>query len=74
MVAICTRLEKRGLIERRRLPEDRRYQVLNLTPEGRKVALLVRKRLTTHNQKMLQRMNRTQRKQLMLLMKLLIDD
>jgi DNA-binding MarR family transcriptional regulator len=74
MVAICTRLEKRGFIERRRLPEDRRYQLLNLTTEGRKAATLVRKRLTAHNENMLNRISSAERKQLLSLLQTLIKE
>ncbi len=34
LVSLLDRLEKRGWIERRRSPQDRRYQILNLTPDG----------------------------------------
>lgn len=74
MVAICTRLEKRGFIKRRRLPEDRRYQLLNLTTQGRKVATLVRKRLTAHNQTLQDQLSAAERKQLLSLLQMLIKE
>jgi DNA-binding MarR family transcriptional regulator len=74
MVAICTRLEKRGYVERRRLPEDRRYQLLNLTASGRKAAVAIRRRLTAHNENLLDRFSATERKQVLSLLQLLIRD
>lgn len=74
MVAICTRLEKRGFIERRRLPEDRRYQLLNLTAEGRKAVTLVRKRLMEHNENMLNQISSAERKQLLMMLQSLIKE
>jgi DNA-binding MarR family transcriptional regulator len=64
MVAISTRLEDQNLISRRRLVADRRYQVLNLTSEGKKTAAVVKKRLTVHNENVLKNLSATRRKQL----------
>lgn len=74
MVAICTRLEKRGFIERKRLAEDRRYQMLNLTAAGRKAAAQVRKCLSAHNENVLRNLSAAQRKQLATLLQLLVKD
>lgn len=64
MVAISTRLEDRGLISRRRLVADRRYQVLSLTSDGKKTATVVKKRLDLHNENILKDLSEAQRKQL----------
>ncbi len=65
MVAICTRLEDRNLILRRRLPADRRYHSLSLTPEGKKISAIVDKRLRMHNENLLKKLSVGNRKQLM---------
>ena len=65
MVAICTRLEGRKLILRRRLLADRRYQSLSLTPKGKKIAVVVERRLRAHNGNVLENLSATKRKQLM---------
>ena len=64
MVAISTRLEDQNLISRQRSVADRRYQVLNLTSEGKKTATVVKKCLTVHNENVLKNLSATQRKQL----------
>jgi len=61
MVGISTRLENREWIERRRLANDRRYQVLNLTAAGRQVAATVKKRLTAHNKNVLKDLSEAER-------------
>lgn len=42
VVALIDDLEHRGLVERRRNPEDRRLHALHLTPEGRQALASVR--------------------------------
>jgi MarR family 2-MHQ and catechol resistance regulon transcriptional repressor len=49
MTAAVDRLERRGLVERRNDPEDRRTRVVHLTAEGRKV---IRKLFAVHEQDM----------------------
>ena len=63
MVAISTRLEELGFIQRRRLATDRRYQALNLTRAGQKLVSVVRKRLLVHNENVLRRLTPSQRKE-----------
>ena len=64
MVAICSRLESRGLISRRRMASDRRYQALSLTAEGKRLSMIVKKRLRTHNQNIDKSLSANQQKQL----------
>lgn len=73
MVAISTKLEKRGLIERKRAPEDRRYQLISLTAEGGHMARDIRKALAAHDRSMTRNMNADQRKQLVELLKSLVE-
>ena len=49
MTAAVDRLEKRGLVERRDDPEDRRTRVVHLTSEGRK---LIRRLFAIHERDM----------------------
>lgn len=65
MVAICTRMEARKLITRRRLSTDRRYQTLSLTPEGKRISMFVKKRLRMHNENVVRNLSAAQRKQLL---------
>jgi DNA-binding MarR family transcriptional regulator len=74
MVAICTRLEGRGFVERRRRAEDRRYQVLSLTAEGRKATAVVRKQLHAHNENVARNLSASQRKQLTSLLRNVVED
>jgi DNA-binding MarR family transcriptional regulator len=64
MVGISTKLEDRGWVERRRLADDRRYQVINLTSEGRKMAARVQRMLRKHNENMLRNLDDGERKNL----------
>ncbi len=72
MVAISNHLEERGLIMRRRLDGDRRYQVLALTPEGRKMAIKVRRGLQLHNANVLARLDPAEQANLLLLLTKLV--
>jgi len=73
MVAISTKLEKRGLIERRRALEDRRYQLISLTPKGGHMAHDIREALAAHDRSLTRNMSGEQRKQLVQLLKQLVD-
>jgi DNA-binding MarR family transcriptional regulator len=73
MVGISTRLEKRGFIMRRRQANDRRYQVLNLTPAGRKTTIIVKKRLSAHNKNILRNLSPRERETLLTLLKKVVD-
>jgi DNA-binding MarR family transcriptional regulator len=64
MVGISTKLEERGWVERRRMADDRRYQILNLTAEGRKMAASVKRMLRKHNENMLRNLDDDERKNL----------
>lgn len=73
MVAICTRLEKRGFIERKRFAEDRRYHVLSLTAAGRNASAQVRKRLFKHNENVLRKLSADQRRRLISLLEIIVE-
>ena len=69
MVGISTRLEDRGLIERRRLTADRRYQILALTTDGELAAQVVKEGLTMHNKNILRNLSPSERDVLIQLLK-----
>ncbi len=73
MVGISTRLEERGLIERRRQSNDRRFQILNLTPAGRKTTAIVERRLRTHNENILRNLSAEERRSFFKLLIKLVD-
>jgi DNA-binding MarR family transcriptional regulator len=73
MVGISTRLEESGLIGRRRHSNDRRYQILSLTPAGRKTTALVEKRLRKHNENILRRLTQEERRSFFKLLTKIID-
>ncbi len=63
------RLERRGLVERREAPEDRRARIVHLTPEGRK---LIKRAFTQHAADMEQAsaaLNESERQTLLRLLK-----
>ena len=63
------RLERRGLVERREAPEDRRARIVHLTPEGRK---LIKRAFAQHAADMEQAasaLNERERKTLLRLLK-----
>lgn len=73
MVGICSRLEARGLITRRRMSSDRRYQALSLTAEGKRLSMIVKKRLRTHNENIVKNLSAHQRKQLVSFLQVLVQ-
>ncbi|WP_051303106.1 MarR family winged helix-turn-helix transcriptional regulator [Comamonas composti] len=48
MVPLVDKLVERGLVERVRLPEDRRAVMIKLTPEGRKLRTKLRRMVQEH--------------------------
>ncbi len=69
MVGISTRLEERGLIERRRLMPDRRFQILDLTKDGELAVVAVKEGLSVHNKNVLRNLSPAERDLLIQLLK-----
>lgn len=67
MVGVVDSLEERGLIERRR-GKDRRTNGLWLTPDGRALALRLRKRIERHERRVATRLTTAERNQLLALL------
>lgn len=67
MVGVVDSLEERGLIERRR-GTDRRTNGLWLTPNGRALALRLRRRIERHERRVAARLTDTERAQLLFLL------
>lgn len=67
MVGVVDSLEERGLIERRR-GKDRRTNGLWLTPDGRALALRLRKRIERHERRVASRLSAAERTQLLALL------
>lgn len=64
MVARMDVLEKRGLIERRRSPEDRRAYEIALTAEGREVVATLRRAAAAHSRRFFRALSPEERDQL----------
>ena len=64
LVGILDELEERGLVERRRDPEDRRRQVVLMTPEGKKALTKMRALSKRLDDEFLAPLTPEQRKQL----------
>ncbi len=64
VVNMLVALERRGYVSRIRLPEDRRYQVLSVTTEGRGALRRIRSALSRHNRTMQAAMTTTEREAL----------
>jgi DNA-binding MarR family transcriptional regulator len=64
MADMVTTLESRGLVDRRRDPEDRRRLVLSLTTAGRRLLGRFRNRVSALEDEMLAGLSRTQSSQL----------
>lgn len=64
MVALVDDLEHRGLVQRRRNPDDRRVHALHLTPDGQSVLARVRRVAEAHNAELTAALTRPERRQL----------
>jgi DNA-binding MarR family transcriptional regulator len=64
IVALVDNLERKGLIERRRNPQDRRNYALHLTTEGTHVMTQMRRIGSAHDDEICAGLNDTQRRQL----------
>lgn len=65
MVAIVDGLERRGLLERRRNPGDRRAHALHLTEEGQALARTAFRRAVEHEQRITSSLGADERRQLL---------
>jgi DNA-binding MarR family transcriptional regulator len=74
MVAIVDELERRGLLERRPHPSDRRIRAVYLTAKGRKLLARGRKIAAEHEAELTQGMSATERKQLVALLQKVVDE
>jgi DNA-binding MarR family transcriptional regulator len=68
MVAIVDELERRGLVERRPHPSDRRVRALHLTGEGRRLLARGRKIAAEHEEELARGLSDSERKRLTLLL------
>lgn len=73
MVFLVDELEKLGLVERRRNPEDRRSHALYLTDQGRAVLAQVRAVAAEHEQQMSAGLTGEQRAELIALLRQVAD-
>jgi MarR family transcriptional regulator, 2-MHQ and catechol-resistance regulon repressor len=71
MTAAVDRLERKGLIKRGAAPDDRRAKILHLTPEGKHVVETAFKRHAAELEKAMAVLNRSEKRQLHALVKIL---
>jgi DNA-binding MarR family transcriptional regulator len=69
MVNMLLSLERRKLISRIRLPEDRRYQVLSLTRDGEDAVQKIKSVLARHNRALQDHLSASERKALLALLR-----
>ncbi|HEY7456200.1 MAG TPA: MarR family winged helix-turn-helix transcriptional regulator [Solirubrobacterales bacterium] len=72
MVALVDELERRGLVERRPDPGDRRVRTLHLTPVGRKLLTRGRKLAGEHEAELAKGMSAAERKRLVALLQKIV--
>ena len=72
-VPFADRLEERGLIERRRNPDDRRLYALHLTPEGFGLLGALREVATAHEEQTCQALSPEEHEQLAALLRRVAD-
>jgi DNA-binding MarR family transcriptional regulator len=73
MVAIVDELERRGLIERRPQPGDRRVHALYLTAEGRKLLTRGREIAGAHEAELTRGMSKADRERLVALLRQIVE-
>jgi DNA-binding MarR family transcriptional regulator len=73
MVALVDELERRGLVERKPHPSDRRVRALYLTPKGRTTLARGREIASAHERELTRGMSPTDRKRLVELLQQLVD-
>ncbi len=74
MVALVDELERRGLVERRPDPKDRRVRALFLTAEGRRTLARGREIAKQHEKELTQGMEPADRKRLVDLLQKIVDE
>jgi DNA-binding MarR family transcriptional regulator len=74
MVAIVDELERRGLVERRLHPTDRRIRALYLTGEGRQMLTRARKIAAEHEADLTRGMSEAESKRLIALLQRVVDE
>lgn len=74
MVAIVDELERRGLVERRPLPGDRRVRALHMTPKGRRLLARGREIAGRHEADLTRGLSEADRKRLLGLLQRLVEE
>jgi DNA-binding MarR family transcriptional regulator len=74
MVALVDELERRGLVERRPDPKDRRVRALFLTPEGRRSLARGRKIAEEHEEDLARGMKPADRRHLVELLQKIVEE
>jgi DNA-binding MarR family transcriptional regulator len=73
MVTIVDELERRGLVERRPNPDDRRVHALHLTPAGRRLLARGRRIAKEHEAELTKGMSKADRERLVALLRQIVD-
>jgi DNA-binding MarR family transcriptional regulator len=73
MVALVDELERRGLVERRPHPSDRRIRTLYLTADGRRLLARGRKVAMEHEEDLMRGMSKADRERLVTLLQKLVE-
>lgn len=73
VVNLLVSLERRGMISRIRLPQDRRYQVLSLTRAGRESLRGIKLALAQHNRSLQRPLSAQEKKALLALLRRFVE-
>jgi DNA-binding MarR family transcriptional regulator len=73
LVNMLLSLERRELISRIRLPEDRRYHVLSLTGDGKKTVQKIKRALDRHDRALQDHLSAEERKALLSLLRRFVE-
>lgn len=73
LVAMIDDLEKRGVLERRRNPDDRRLHAIHLTPDGAKLLDRLRRTARAHSADLTESLDETETQQLQALLLRIAD-
>jgi DNA-binding MarR family transcriptional regulator len=73
VVNMLVSLERRNMMSRVRLPKDRRYQVLSLTPAGTETVQRIKSVLAQHNQALQEKLSADERKALLVLLRRFVE-